>query len=303
MDSLHLLTKEFDERRPLMQKLKKYYDTPAVDKPMQRHQLCAARKSINHIPSDIDESESESSSSSSSSLSLSSSENIMQLSSEPQENIMPTSPSPLPANSQQMDLEDIMNDDEGEGEAAAASSGSDSDKTEQAANSSDEDNGEAVKPEQPVESLHEEDDGEVVKTEQPVQSSDEEDASETVQNEAVNNSEGMQYDQGETVKTDEAVETLHEEDASTDSELEEISYLCSRAKCGQVFDSAKELKRHEKIHKVKQARDGRIHCDEPGCKHHYGTKRALQRHKKNNHDTSGKHYYCTEKIRRGTRTV
>ena len=91
----------------------------------------------------------------------------------------------------------------------------------------------------------------------------------------------------------------HEEDASTESEseLEESSYLCSRAKCGQVFDSAKELKRHKKTHKVKRSRDGRIHCDEPGCKHHYGTKRALQRHKKNNHDTSGRHYFCTEKLR------
>ena len=90
----------------------------------------------------------------------------------------------------------------------------------------------------------------------------------------------------------------YEEDASTDSESEDSSYLCSRAKCGQVFDSAKELKRHEKTHKVKWARDGRICCDEPGCKHHYGTKRALQRHKKNNHDTSGRRYYCTEKLRR-----
>ena len=61
MDSQRLLTKEFDERRPLMQKLKKYYDTPAADKPLQRYQVRAARKSINHIPSDIDESESESS--------------------------------------------------------------------------------------------------------------------------------------------------------------------------------------------------------------------------------------------------
>ena len=44
MDSRRLLTKELDEHRPLMQKLKKYYDTPAADKPLQRHQVHAARK-------------------------------------------------------------------------------------------------------------------------------------------------------------------------------------------------------------------------------------------------------------------
>ena len=147
MDSQRLLTKEFDECRPLMQKLKKYYGTLAANKPLQRHQVRAARKSINHIPSDIDDSESESSSSSSSSssLSLSSLGNIMQPTMAPQENIMPTSPSPSPANSQQMDLEDIMNDDEGEGEAAAASSGSDSDQTEPVDNSFHEEDDEAVK--------------------------------------------------------------------------------------------------------------------------------------------------------------
>ena len=191
MDSRHLLTKESDECWPLMQKLKKYYDTPAADKPLQRHQVCAARKSINHIPSDIDESESESSSSSSSPSSSSSSENIMQPTTEPQENIMPNSPSPSPANSQQMDLEDIMNDDEGEGEAAAASSRSDSEQTEPVDNSFDEEDGEAVKTEQPVQSSDEEEDGEDVKREQPLQSLEEE---ESVKNESDNISDAMQHD-------------------------------------------------------------------------------------------------------------
>ena len=214
MDSRHLLTKEFDEHRPLMQKLKKYYDTPAADKPLQRHQVRAARKSINHIPSDIDESESESSLSSSSSSSSSSST---------QENIMPTSPSPSPANSQQMDLEDIMNDDEGEGEAAAASSGSDSDQTEPVDNSFHEEDGEAQS-EQPVQSSEKEEedqDGEAVKKEEPMQSSEDEepDGAPVKMEQPVQNSE-EEHDQGE------AANTSHEEDTSTDSESEESSYLC-----------------------------------------------------------------------------
>ena len=73
----------------------------------------------------------------------------------------------------------------------------------------------------------EEPDGEPVKMEQPVQNSEEE------------------QDQGE------AADTSHEEDASTDSESEESLYLCTRAKCRQVFDLAKELKRHEKMHNIK----------------------------------------------------
>ena len=84
----------------------------------------------------------------------------------------------------------------------------------------------------------------------------------------------------------------------TDSSSEATSYICSRPKCGLVFDTAKELKDHLRKHKVKRSQDGCIHCDVHRCKNHYGMKRALQRHKKNNHDTSGMRYYCTEKVGR-----
>ena len=91
---------------------------------------------------------------------------------------------------------------------------------------------------------------------------------------------------------------LKTESTTESSSSEDTSYICATPKCGLVFDTEKELKDHLRKHKFKRSRDGRIHCDVPHCKSHYGMKRALQRHKKNNHDTSGTRYHCTEKVGR-----
>ena len=107
VDSRRLLSKEYDEQRPLMEKLRKYYVTPEKDKALERHKICAAKRLFNIIPSDIDKSDSNNSSSSSSS----SSENIMLQNKKG--NIVPSVPSSSsPSNRQQMDLEEIMNDDD-----------------------------------------------------------------------------------------------------------------------------------------------------------------------------------------------
>ena len=63
-----------------------------------------------------------------------------------------------------------------------------------------------------------------------------------------------------------------ESSEESDSSSEETSYICEVAKCGLVFDTAKELKDHARKHQVKRAWDGCIHCDVAGCKNHYRTK-------------------------------
>ena len=229
LDSRRLMSKEYDERRQLMEKLRKYYVTPEKDKALERHKICAAKRLLKLKAPNIDESDNNDSSSSSSS----SSENIMP--DEKNGNIMPSTPSSSStSNEQQMDLEEIMNDDH-----------------------------ESAKSPEPVTQVET-----TTTADAPCESSD--DSSDDTQSESTTES----------------------------SSSEDTAYICATPKCGLVFDTEKELKDHSRKHKVKRSRDGCIHCDVPGCKSHYGTKRALQRHKKNNHNTSGTRYHCTEKVGR-----
>ena len=194
-----------------MAKLKRYYDTPAKDKSVERHKLRAAKKMINHIPSDMEsESESsESSSESSRSSSSSSSENIMSANSN--RNIMPPAASSPSSNGQQVDLEEIMNAD------------------------ADDDNNISPAAACPLPS-----ENTTVAAAPSVSSSE-------------NSSDSQSSEE-------------------SDSSSEETSYICDFAKCGLVFDTAKELKDHARKHQVKRALDGCIHCDVASCKNHYGMK-------------------------------
>ena len=232
LDSRRLMSKEYDERRPLMEKLRKYYVTPEKDKALERHKIHAAKRLLKLKASDIDESDNNDSSSSSSS----SSENIMP--DEKNGNIMPSAPSSLStSNKQQMDLEEIMND------------------------------------------VHEN-----AKSPEPVTQ-----VAKTTTADAPSEKDESSDDSSDDTQTESTTESSSSEDRS---------YICATPKCGLVFDTEKELKDHSRKHKLKRSQDGHIHCDVPGCKSHYGTKRALQRHKKNNHDTSGTRYHCTEKVGR-----
>ena len=225
LDSCRLMSKEYDERRQLMEKLRKYYVTPKKDKALERHKIRAAKRLLKLKAPNIDESDNNDSSSSSSS----SSENIMP--DEKNGNIMPFAPSSSStSNEQQMDLEEIMNDDH-----------------------------ESAKSLEPVTQVET-----TTTADAPCESSDD----------------------------------TQSESTTESSSSEDTSYICATPKYGLVFDTEKELKDHSRKHKVKRSQDGRIHCDVPGCKSHYGTKRALQRHKKNNHNTSGTRYHCTEKVGR-----
>ena len=255
VDSRRLMSKEYDERRPLMEKLRKYYVTPEKDKALERHKIHAAKRLLKLKASDIDENHSnDSSSSSSSSSSSRSSDDIMPK--RKNGNIMPSAPSSSsPSNGQQMDLEDIMNDDD-----SAKSPEHVENSTSPAAPSEKDDTAKSPEPVGQVENI--------TPAAAPSENDDSTSTSESQSSE------------------------------ETDSSSEEISYICSTPKCGLVFDNAKELKDHSRKHRVKRSLDGHIHCDVHGCKNHYGTKRALQRHKKNNHDTSGTRYYCTEKVGR-----
>ena len=95
LDSCRLMSKEYDERRPHMEKLRKYYVTPEKDKALERHKIHAAKRLLKLKASDIDESDNnDSSSSSSSSL-----ENIMP--DEKNGNIMPSAPSSLSTSNEQ----------------------------------------------------------------------------------------------------------------------------------------------------------------------------------------------------------
>ena len=98
--------------------------------------------------------------------------------------------------------------------------------------------------------------------------------------------------------SDDSSDDTQNESTTESSSSEDRSYLCATPKCGLVFDTEKELKDHSRKHKVKRSHDGCFHCDVPGCKSHYGTKRALQRHIKNNHNTSVTRFQCTEKVGR-----
>ena len=82
--------------------------------------------------------------------------------------------------------------------------------------------------------------------------------------------------------------------SSSDEETlsEESAFICSTATCGEVFDSAAGLRAHERKHSGRRSKYGRIHCDYPRCIKHYGTKCALQCHKKNTHDNPGKLLLC-----------
>ena len=80
---------------------------------------------------------------------------------------------------------------------------------------------------------------------------------------------------------------------------EESSFICSTATCGEVYDSAAALRAHEHKHSGIHHSDGRIHCDYPRCQKNYGTKHALQRHKKNAHENPGKLFYCRERSSKG----
>ena len=90
-------------------------------------------------------------------------------------------------------------------------------------------------------------------------------------------------------------------ESETSSEV--TSFICSTATCGEVFESAAGLRAHEWKHSGKRSKDGRIHCDYPWCIKHYGTKRALQHHKKNVHDNPGKLYYCVERSAKGKNCI
>ena len=87
LDSRRLMSKEYDERRQLMEKLQKYYVTPEKDKALERHKIRAAKRLLKLQAADIDESDNNDSSSSS----RSSSDNIMPH--EKNGNIMPSTPS------------------------------------------------------------------------------------------------------------------------------------------------------------------------------------------------------------------
>ena len=87
--------------------------------------------------------------------------------------------------------------------------------------------------------------------------------------------------------------------SSEDTSSKESSFICSTATCGEVYDSAAVLRAHEHKHRGIHHSDGRIHCDYLRCQKNYGTKRALQRHKKNAHENPGKVFYCTERTSEG----
>ena len=232
LDSRRLMSKEYDERRQLMEKLRKYYVTPEEDKALERHKIRVAKRLLKLKAPDIDESDNnDSSSSSSSSL-----ENIMP--DEKNGNIMPSAPSSSStSNEQQMDLEEIMNDDY-----------------------------ESAQSPEPITQVE------------------------------TTTTADAPFEKDES--SDDSSDDTQTESTTESSSSEDMSYICATPKFGLVFDTEKELKDHSRKHKVKRSWDGCIHCDVPGCKSHYGTKRALQRHKKNNHDTSGTRYHCTEKVGR-----
>ena len=96
----------------------------------------------------------------------------------------------------------------------------------------------------------------------------------------------------------EPTDSVHLSDSDSSSSTS-TSYICSNPICGQVFDTAAALKKHERKHTVKPSKDGRIHCDFQHCEHHDGTKRALQRHKRNAHKNPGKRFKCKEQFENG----
>ena len=94
--------------------------------------------------------------------------------------------------------------------------------------------------------------------------------------------------------SDSGSSSSEEETSSEDTE-----YICATATCGEVYQSATALRAHERKHSLKCRRNGQIPCDYPWCGKDYGTKRALQCHKKNVHDNPGKRFYCTDRLSKG----
>ena len=77
-------------------------------------------------------------------------------------------------------------------------------------------------------------------------------------------------DKDQEVDLEEMMDAEHSQDPSassseeTDSESSSstsTSYICSTPVCGQVFQMATALKKHERKHTVTHSKDGRIHCD------------------------------------------
>ena len=132
------------------------------------------------------------------------------------------------------------------------------------------------------------------------------DASTDDANEAVDNKDIMPTQ--EAVKTEKKVENI--EDGFDSSDEEPLSRKRKRVTYDESSDSGmgdvvtEKKKKTVKIGIVrkplgfKKRKRGRIYCDVKRCKKNYGTMRAMQRHKKNNHN-GDKKFFCDEDLKNG----